>query len=161
MSRIVVFVAAIGLLGVAIGGYVAAQGTGTATPNPCASPGAVVMGSPVSASGTNGAVAASPVVCPGGQAGQAPAAPTVNLIDINFDPKEITIPANTAVTVTIVNKGASVHNFNIDQLNVHSGDVQPGQTATVTINAPAGDYQYYCNIPGHKEAGMIGTLHVK
>jgi uncharacterized cupredoxin-like copper-binding protein len=167
MSRIVAFVAAvaavIGLLGVAIGGYVAAQGTGTpaACPSPGASgsPAAVVMGTPVEVPGTSGAVAASPVVCP--PAGQVATSPTIAMIDINFDPKEVTIPANTDVTINLVNKGAAVHNFNIDQLNVHSGDIQPGQTGTVTVNAPAGDYQYYCAIPGHKEAGMVGTLHVQ
>jgi uncharacterized cupredoxin-like copper-binding protein len=31
----------------------------------------------------------------------------------------------------------------------------------VTINAAPGDYQYYCSIPGHKEAGMVGTIHVQ
>ena len=65
------------------------------------------------------------------------------------------------MTVTLENTGASVHNFNIDELNIHSGDIQPGQSTTVTINAAAGSYQYYCSIPGHKEAGMVGTLTVK
>ncbi|HEY7031058.1 MAG TPA: cupredoxin domain-containing protein [Thermomicrobiales bacterium] len=105
------------------------------------------------------AAAGSPAATTGG--GQAATSPTVNLEDIKFDPNELTIPANTAVTVNLVNKGASIHNFNIDQLNVHSGDIQPGQTGSVTINAPAGDYQYYCAVPGHKEAGMVGTLHVQ
>jgi len=62
------------------------------------------------------------------------------------------------VTINLVNNGAAVHNFNIDSLKIASGDLQPGQTATVTFNAPAGDYQFYCNIPGHKEAGMFGTI---
>jgi len=127
----------------------AAPAGGAATP-PAA-------GSPTAASAPP--TAASPTAATGG--GQASTSPTVNLIDINFDPKEVTIPANTDVTVKLVNKGATAHNFNIDQLNVHSGDIQPGQTGSVTINAPAGDYQYYCNIPGHKEAGMVGTLHVQ
>ena len=34
-------------------------------------------------------------------------------------------------------------------------------TAIATLaNAPAGDYAMYCDIPGHAEAGMVGTLHV-
>src|SRR5262249_42104302 len=64
------------------------------------------------------------------------------------------------VTVNLVNKGASVHTFDIDALNIHSGDVAPGSTKSITIHAAPGDYQYYCSIPGHKEAGMVGTLHV-
>jgi uncharacterized cupredoxin-like copper-binding protein len=87
--------------------------------------------------------------------------PSVVMGDIFFQPKEITIPANTDVTIELPNQGASVHTFDIDELNIHTGEVQPGATTTVTINAPAGDYVYYCAIPGHKEAGMVGTLHVQ
>jgi uncharacterized cupredoxin-like copper-binding protein len=84
----------------------------------------------------------------------------IQLLDIRFDPKDVTIPANTDVTFTLTNNGVAPHNFSIDQLHIDQ-DVQPGETKTVTVNAPAGTYQFYCNVPGHKEAGMIGTLTVK
>jgi plastocyanin len=87
--------------------------------------------------------------------------PTINLEDIKFDPTTITIAANTATTITLVNKGATAHTFDIDALNVHSGEILPGATATVIINAAAGQYEYYCAIPGHKQAGMVGTLTVQ
>ena len=32
------------------------------------------------------------------------------------------------------------------------------ELGVAVINAPAGTYEYYCNVPGHKEAGMVGTL---
>ena len=86
---------------------------------------------------------------------------TVTMIDILFEPKAFTIPANTDVTVELPNNGAAIHNFHIDALNVHSPDVAPGGTASVTINAPAGTYEYYCSIPGHAPAGMVGTLTVQ
>ena len=86
---------------------------------------------------------------------------TVAMVDIAFQPAELTIPANMDVTISLPNQGAATHNFNVDDLDVHSGDVPSGQTGSVTINARPGDYTYYCNVPGHKEAGMVGTLHVK
>ena len=49
------------------------------------------------------------------------------------------------------------HNFSIDALNI-SVDIAPGETKEVKINAPEGEYEFYCNVPGHKEAGMVGTL---
>ena len=45
---------------------------------------------------------------------------------------------------------------------VISVDLDPGETdKTVVINAPPGTYQYYFDVPGHKEAGMVVTLTVK
>jgi uncharacterized cupredoxin-like copper-binding protein len=93
---------------------------------------------------------------------------TVKLLDIRFDPKDFSIPANTDVTVTLTNDGVAPHNFaitdhnnpNVQNLNI-SEDVSPGETKTVTINAPAGSYYFYCDVPGHEEAGMHGTLTVE
>ncbi|MEA2585086.1 MAG: hypothetical protein QOF33_3171 [Thermomicrobiales bacterium] len=139
----------------------AASSAGSPEASVAASPAASGVSSPVATQAAS--QAASPVASPAvsGDAGAATTtALTVELHDIFFDPKEITIPANTDLTITLVNKGAAPHTFDVDALNVHSGEVAPGATATVTINAPAGDYEFYCAIPGHKQAGMVGTLHV-
>jgi plastocyanin len=39
--------------------------------------------------------------------------------------------------------------------------VNPGKTSTVTAKLAKGTYTYYCPFPGHKAAGMKGTLIVK
>jgi uncharacterized cupredoxin-like copper-binding protein/mono/diheme cytochrome c family protein len=96
-------------------------------------------------------------------AGEAPAPATaqnVTSFDIYFEPKEVTIPANTDVPFTLPNDGAAPHNFSIDELGI-SVDLAPGSTEETVINAPPGTYEYYCNVPGHKEAGMVGTLIVE
>jgi glucose/arabinose dehydrogenase/plastocyanin len=85
----------------------------------------------------------------------------VTLVDIAFQPAELTIPANTDVTINLTNQGALPHSFDIDELGVNSGDIAAGQSGTVTINAAPGTYEYYCAVPGHKEAGMVGTLTVQ
>ena len=72
--------------------------------------------------------------------------------DIYFEPKELSIPADTDVTVHIPNEGVTLHNFSIDELGI-SVDIEPGATEEAVINAPAGDYEYYCNVPGHKAGG--------
>lgn len=90
-----------------------------------------------------------------------PSGPVIDLVDVAFNPRRFSIAANTPTVVTLVNQGAVVHNFTIDALNVRSGNLQPGQSTTVTIDAPAGTYTYYCAIPGHRQAGMVGTLTVK
>jgi uncharacterized cupredoxin-like copper-binding protein len=80
--------------------------------------------------------------------------------DIFFDPDEVTIAADTDVTFSLPNEGAAPHNFSIDELEI-SLDQAPGEEHEVVINAPAGEYEFYCNVPGHREAGMVGTLTVE
>jgi len=93
-------------------------------------------------------------------AGGGAAETTINLEDIKFEPNSFSLPANTPTKGRLKNTGATLHNFSIEALRI-SQDVQPGQTLEIEINAPAGSYQYYCNVPGHKEAGMVGTLTVQ
>jgi len=97
----------------------------------------------------------------GGQADQGAAAKAVEVVsfDIYFEPAEFSIPADTDVTVLLPNDGVTLHNFSIDELGI-SVDIDPGATQETVINAPAGEYEYYCNVPGHKQAGMVGTLTV-
>jgi nitrite reductase (NO-forming) len=108
---------------------------------------------------------ASPEASPGASPAASPAtggtAVTLNAIDINWEEKELTIPADTDVTITVVNKGLLQHDFVIDDLQIKSDLLNGGDTADITINAPAGSYEYYCSVPGHKEAGMVGTLTVQ
>lgn len=79
--------------------------------------------------------------------------------ELYFKPKEITIPAGVPITFAVENVGKLQHNFSIDELHV-SIYMKPGETSSVTVTAPKGTYQFYCNLPGHKEAGMWGTLTV-
>jgi cyclophilin family peptidyl-prolyl cis-trans isomerase/plastocyanin len=83
--------------------------------------------------------------------------------DIAFVPTEITVDAeDLPVTIRMTNSGAALHNFTIDALNIDV-DVNPGETVDVVIPAGTapGTYDFYCNVPGHKEAGMVGTLVVE
>jgi len=98
---------------------------------------------------------------PSEAAGAVPADPvTVTMVDIAFEPADFTLPAGTDVMISIPNAGAAFHTFVIDELGIKV-EVEAGATGEVTINAPAGTYVYYCDVPGHKEAGMVGTLTVQ
>jgi len=98
-----------------------------------------------------------------------PAAATVEIdeFDIFFKPNLGTIPADTPVQLMVTNHGTIGHNFSITDhrnagltnLNV-SVDTDPGETGTATITAPAGVYYFYCDEPGHEQAGMFGYLTV-
>jgi uncharacterized cupredoxin-like copper-binding protein len=149
---------------------IAAVQSDSAPDDSCATPAAVA--SPTDESG--GSPDATPVALatPNGSSVATPACATpegdavsdvvvVDMVDIAFLPSEITIPADTDVTFQFVNKGSLHHNFKIDDPEVFSGDLSGGASSEVVVNLPAGEYEFYCTIPGHKEAGMVGTLIVE
>jgi uncharacterized cupredoxin-like copper-binding protein len=81
--------------------------------------------------------------------------------DLFFDPKEGTIPANTDVQVTLTNNGALQHDWVVQDQNQGTELLDPGGSATITVNLPAGSYTFICTVPGHAEAGMTGTHTVQ
>ena len=119
----------------------------------------------------------SPTPQPGAEQATAPAEPTeaagadtsepagdvqevtITGHDIYFDPSEVHIKAGK-VKFNLPNEGAAQHDFSIDELGIQV-DMPAGSTQSVEADVPAGTYQFYCNIPGHKEAGMVGTLVVE
>ncbi|MGB3329016.1 MAG: PQQ-binding-like beta-propeller repeat protein [Thermomicrobiales bacterium] len=141
--------------------YVPAGGPFTIPPTPDAKPAATLIALKIGGTGTIAAAEASPAAGASPVAGGGDNAFEIDAIDIAYEQKELTIPANTDVKVTVVNKGVLQHDFAVADLNVTSKLLNGGESDTVTINAPAGEYQYHCTVPGHAEAGMVGKLIVK
>jgi uncharacterized cupredoxin-like copper-binding protein/sugar lactone lactonase YvrE len=81
--------------------------------------------------------------------------------DLFFDPKEITIAANTDVQITLTNGGALAHDFAIDGTDFKTDLLNPGQSQTITVNLAPGEYTFYCTVPGHRDAGMVGKIIVQ
>jgi plastocyanin len=100
----------------------------------------------------------------GGTAGSA-------TIDFEADPSgglEFTADSATAeageVTVNFTNSSSVPHDVAIED----SGGETIAQTETLaegsdsaTANLKPGTYTFYCSVPGHRQAGMEGTLTVK
>jgi len=100
-----------------------------------------------------------------GQATQTPAAfdlpteATVELGNAEFNPSELRVAAETDVELTLANLSTSPATFTIDELGIDER-LEPGDTRTITLNAPAGTYEYYSAAEDDREAGMVGTLVV-
>jgi uncharacterized cupredoxin-like copper-binding protein len=76
-----------------------------------------------------------------------------------FDPDTVTAQAGTT-EIIIDNSGGMVeHDFNLDELDIEIY-ADPGDTVSEVVNLQTGTYDFYCSIPGHREAGMEGTLTV-
>lgn len=77
-----------------------------------------------------------------------------------FEPDRVTVAAGE-VTVELTSEPAAPHTFNIEELDdVEVVMAAGGETATGTIELEPGTYTFYCSIPGHRQAGMEGTLTV-
>lgn len=51
---------------------------------------------------------------------------TIKAVAINWNPKELTIPADTDVTIRVPNNGAIPHNFVIKALGINDQSAPPG-----------------------------------
>lgn len=80
--------------------------------------------------------------------------------DFAFDPAEITGEVGEDLAI-VLSSDDILHDFTIDDLEVHVA-ADAGETAEGGISdLEAGTYTYYCSVPGHREAGMEGTLTVR
>ena len=68
-----------------------------------------------------------------------------------------------ALTIDSVNDQSQDHNIAVDGGGVdEKGEVvTDGATSTVEVDLKAGDYAFYCSVPGHREGGMAGKLTVE
>lgn len=87
-------------------------------------------------------------------------AASIDAEDISFSTDQLTVKPGD--TIEFTNKGQLEHDFVVDELGIEEL-LQSGESTTITIpdDAEPGDYEFYCSIAGHKEAGMVGTLTIE
>ena len=111
---------------------------------------------------------------------------TVDLSELKFEPANLTVSAGTPVQITLRNTGTTEHDFVImgmpakDVKSNTGGDNTHGSMDMGSMNASEiaghtkakeqvnirftptqpGTYDFYCSIPGHREAGMTGKIIV-
>ncbi|MBI2975700.1 MAG: cupredoxin domain-containing protein [Chloroflexi bacterium] len=96
----------------------------------------------------------------GGSSAQPALAITLHAKDIAYDANAITAQAGQTLNVTFVNDGTLDHSFIIDGV-LGEQKAAAGHTITFSFTpGSAGTYEFYCAVPGHKQAGMVGTLTV-
>ena len=79
---------------------------------------------------------------------------------LTFDQTELTAPAGE-VTIQLMNDSGTPHNVEIEGNGVEetSETITEGMTE-LTVTLEPGEYEFYCAVDGHKDAGMEGTLTV-
>ena len=101
----------------------------------------------------------------------APDAGAATALDVTADPNgslaftetSLTAPAGS-VTLKLTNDAPVPHNIAVEGDGVESPvseTIQGGASAEITVDLPAGAYTYYCDVPGHRAAGMEGALIIQ
>ena len=126
---------------------------------------AVVTASEPAKAGSQGASSSQPPaagtpVSPGGPSSSVKLAadPSGGL---SYDTKQLSAKAGR-VTIAFTNAASLEHNVTIAQGSTQLGATPTfsGGTRMLTLNLKPGTYTFYCSVPGHRQSGMEGTLHV-
>jgi plastocyanin len=83
--------------------------------------------------------------------------------DLAYEQKTATATAGS-VTIDFDNKQPLQHDVAVADSSgkvLGQTDLVSSGTASTTVDLQPGTYTFYCTVPGHRDAGMEGTLTVK
>ena len=83
--------------------------------------------------------------------------------DLAFEQSEVNAKAGP-VTIDFDNQQAVPHDVKVEDSGgeeLGGTDLISSSTANATVDLQPGSYTFFCSVPGHREAGMEGTLTVK
>ena len=128
--------------------------------------GLVACGGGSSNNDTTAAATPPPATTTGG--GGAGGSSTVNIstpsgTELAYDQKSATAKAGS-VTIDFQNNESIPHDVAVESSSgdtVGQTDLVASGSANTTVDLQPGTYQFFCTVPGHREAGMQGTLTVK
>jgi plastocyanin len=82
---------------------------------------------------------------------------------LKFDTTSLSAKAGK-VTINFTNQASLEHNVTVASSSGAVVGATPsfaGGSKSVTVSVTPGTYKFYCSVPGHRQAGMEGTLTVK
>ena len=113
--------------------------------------------------------AATPPATTTGGGGGGGGGSTVNFstpsgTELAYNQKSASTKAGS-VTVNFQNNESIPHDVAIQQGDsgsiIGQTDLVASGSASTTVNLTPGTYTFFCTVPGHREAGMVGPLTVK
>jgi len=83
----------------------------------------------------------------------------VALTEFALEPSTVEVPVGGSLVVR--NNGQAVHNLKVTGTDVATPNLDPGDATSLDLSdLKPGMYEMFCEIPGHKGAGMTGTLTI-
>lgn len=95
---------------------------------------------------------------------QAEETETVKVVakEFEFQPATIEMEKGETVRLKLVNQGQLSHNLHMRGIETNTGTIQAGNTDTIRVTASEnGTLEFYCDVPGHEQAGMTGKILVE
>jgi plastocyanin len=113
--------------------------------------------------GDTTAAAPATTTAPAGGGGSTVDISTPPGTDLAYDQSEVNATAGS-VTINFDNQQSTPHDVKVEDSageELGGTDLISSQTTTGTVDLQPGSYTFFCSVPGHREAGMEGTLNVK
>jgi uncharacterized cupredoxin-like copper-binding protein len=86
----------------------------------------------------------------------------VSMSEFKFDPSSISAAAGS--TLTVRNEGSTDHDLRLRQDGEDVGGTEvfgPGQSEELRLDFKPGSYEMFCSVPGHEDAGMVGSFAIE
>jgi uncharacterized cupredoxin-like copper-binding protein len=94
----------------------------------------------------------------------ASASETLEIIETEYrlEPSELTIDAAGTYTFRAVNRGEVEHALEVEGNGIEeeTETIGPGESAELTVELKAGEYELYCPVGNHEDQGMKGSISV-
>jgi plastocyanin len=79
------------------------------------------------------------------------------MLDRTFRPSILRLKAGDRVTVEVSNKDDTPHDFAIELMDLNTGIIEPGESATATFTVPESSTEFVCTL----HSGMTGRIEVR
>jgi uncharacterized cupredoxin-like copper-binding protein len=83
---------------------------------------------------------------------------------LSYNKTSLTAPKAGEVSIDFTNASPLGHNLTVESSAGKVIGATPtfqGGSKTLTLDLKAGTYKFFCSVPGHRQAGMEGTLTVQ
>jgi plastocyanin len=147
-------------------GLLAIAGCGSSSNNTSSSastPAAVSTSASAAETPSTSSTASAPAKAPTGPSGQALALEANPEGQLKYNTTSLTAKAGK-VSIDFANMSPEGHNVTVASASgsvVGSTPTFQGGSKTLTLNLKPGTYKFFCTVPGHRMAGMEGTLKVQ
>ena len=142
-------------------GLIALAGCGSSSSSSASAPTAAAP-SKIAATSSSGS-SSTPATAPASGAGSSLSLEANREGQLEYNTRALSARAGR-VSIAFTNTSPLAHNMTIESSSGSIVGATPtfqGSTKTLSVNLKPGTYKFFCSVPGHRTAGMEGTITVR